>query len=230
MDHSEVVRLKAIERYILGELPPNQREEFEEHYFDCPECAEEVKALATFVTAGRMITEEDLVAKTAPQVSWEQPREWFAWLRPVIAVPAITALAAVVVFQSAVTIPALKKQSAAGSVGDVYQSSFRVQGSTRGESVSTVAIRGDQSFALDFDFTPAGNFESYTGTLVDAAGLTVLKFNVRGEDANKELHLVIPAGKVSSGKYELIFAGNNGTTTGPVDEVQHLSFLVQVQP
>jgi len=34
MDHSEVVRLKVVEKYILGELTADLREQFEEHYFD----------------------------------------------------------------------------------------------------------------------------------------------------------------------------------------------------
>ena len=35
MDHSEAVQLMATERYLLGELSPDQREAFEEHFFEC---------------------------------------------------------------------------------------------------------------------------------------------------------------------------------------------------
>jgi len=49
MDHNEALRLHAVEKYALGELPPSLRNEFEEHYFECEECAEDVKAAAEFV-------------------------------------------------------------------------------------------------------------------------------------------------------------------------------------
>jgi len=48
MDHSEALRLQAAERYVLGELSPELREQYEEHYFTCEECASDVKASAVF--------------------------------------------------------------------------------------------------------------------------------------------------------------------------------------
>jgi hypothetical protein len=231
MDHSEVVRLKVVEKYILGELTADLREQFEEHYFDCPECAAEVKALATFAAASRMISEEDLVANAELRERAKQRRGWFSWLRPVIAAPAIVALAAIVVFESVVTIPALKRQRTPEQTVQVYESSFRVQGTTRGENTSTVTVHSNQSFGLDFDFTPAQSFENYKGMLVDPAGQAVLSFDIKGEEANKELHLVIPADKVHSGKYDLIFIGDGMmNASSKNDQVQHVSFVVQVQP
>src|SRR3974377_2482229 len=38
MDHETADRLQTTERYILGELSPAEREEFEEHLFDCSRC------------------------------------------------------------------------------------------------------------------------------------------------------------------------------------------------
>jgi len=49
MDHNEAVRMHAAEKYILGELSPVLREEYEEHFFACVACALEVKAAAAFV-------------------------------------------------------------------------------------------------------------------------------------------------------------------------------------
>ena len=34
MDHDEAIQLQAAVKYVLGELSPVQREEYEEHYFD----------------------------------------------------------------------------------------------------------------------------------------------------------------------------------------------------
>jgi Putative zinc-finger len=230
MDHSEAVRLKAAENYILGELPPDLREQFEEHYFDCTECAADVRALTAFVTATRMLGEEQSAAKAVREQSASH-RTWFAWLRPVIAVPAMAALVALVVFQNAVTIPGLKREASAEQSAQVFVSSYHLQGTTRGENSSVVTLRSNEGFALDFDFTPTQTFESYDGSLVDDTGRAVTRFRVSGEQVNRELHLVIPAGKVHAGKYNLVFLGSNGTenTESSRTEVQRFSFVVEVQ-
>ena len=49
MDHSDAVRLKATERYLLNELDPEQLDQFEEHLFDCTDCALDVRAAAMLV-------------------------------------------------------------------------------------------------------------------------------------------------------------------------------------
>ena len=90
MDHSEATKIKAVEKYILGELPSELREQFEEHYVDCPECASDVRALARFRTVGRLLLEED-PAGGVPSTERRRPLGWQNWLRPVFAAPAIVA-------------------------------------------------------------------------------------------------------------------------------------------
>jgi hypothetical protein len=47
MDHLQAVNTLAIERYLLEEMPQEERESFEEHFFSCAECAEDARAAAT---------------------------------------------------------------------------------------------------------------------------------------------------------------------------------------
>ena len=232
MDHSDVVRLQAVEKYVLGELSADLREQFEEHYFDCSECAQDVKSLATFVTASRAILAERERSTAAAPAKGPERGDWFRWLRPAIALPAMAALALVIIFQNVVTIPALKQHNGVTSEAEIFSRSYRLQGATRGETASTVAIAPQESFALDLDFTPAVAYESYTGKLVDGSGSTVMSFGVGGEMANKEVHLVIPGGKVRAGEYELIFLGrSNGPSKDEQSrEVQRISFVVENRP
>ncbi len=58
MDHTAVVRQKMTERYLLDELDPEVRDEFEEHYFDCPECALDIRAGAQFVAHSKTVLAE----------------------------------------------------------------------------------------------------------------------------------------------------------------------------
>ena len=231
MNHEEAVLLKAPERYILGELSPEDREQFEEHYFDCLECASDIRALARFRNVSRLVMEEDPLAGV-PATEPRPQRAWLAWLRPAFAVPAITLLAAIVVFQATVTIPALKERAKGQGVGQVYESSFRVQGNTRGEHTSKVSVRPEESFALDFDFTPSRKFTSYKGVVIDASGAAIETFDIAGEEANKELHLVIRGAKLRAGNYDLLFSGMNGASRPDpkADEVQRISFTVEIHP
>jgi hypothetical protein len=60
----------------------------------------------------------------------------------------------------------------------------------------------------------------------------VFAFELEGEAANKELHLVIPGGMVKPGNYMLTFAGENGGTDSGLggEQVQRLSFAVEFRP
>jgi hypothetical protein len=231
MDHSDVVRLQAVEKYVLGELSAELRDQFEEHYFDCSECAQDVKTLATFMTASRAILAERERSTAAELGKGPERGDWFAWLRPAIALPAMAALALVIVFQNVVTIPALKQHQGTSEAG-VFATSYRLQGATRGDTASRVAIAPEQSFALDFDFTPAVPYQSYIGKLVDKSGGTVVSFAVGGEMANREVHLVIPGGKVRAGEYQLIFLGRSNLPSKDEQsrEVQRISFVVENRP
>ena len=53
MDHNQATQLTAVEKYLLDELPPEVRDEFEEHFFDCQECATDLRATAGFIDAAK---------------------------------------------------------------------------------------------------------------------------------------------------------------------------------
>lgn len=230
MDHLDAVRLQAAEKYVLGELSPELREQFEEHYSDCSECAKDLKALTTFVTASRIVFgEKGLPSPIPSREALPQRTGWFNWLRPAIAAPAIAALAAIIVFQNTVTIPSVKKHVALQGAVEVYESTYRLQGATRGGNMTKVTVRPGESFALDFDFTPAQVFSLYRGNLVDSSGHSVMTFGLTGEQSNKELHLFVPAGMVRAGNYELVVAGDAGTPRpgSQNSEVLRIPFVVE---
>jgi hypothetical protein len=233
MDHLEAVSLHVTEKYVLGELTPDLREQFEEHYFDCAECARNVQALATFVTASRMVLEEKEISSKAPsRLERAERSDWLRWLRPAIALPAIAILVAMVVYQKAVTISSVRESSATQGIAQVYESSYRLQGATRGGNPASVRVRSNESFGLDFDFTPAQVSPNYKGNLVDSSGRTVLPFRLTAEETNKEIHLVIPGGIVHAGKYDLVVTGNSSVTNqSPKEsEVLRIPFIVTTEP
>jgi anti-sigma factor RsiW len=58
MTHFEAIEGRLAEGYLLGELTAEQREQYEEHYFGCAECAEEVRWGAVFLANVRRISGE----------------------------------------------------------------------------------------------------------------------------------------------------------------------------
>jgi len=226
MDHSEVVQGKLAERYVLGELSPEAREQFEEHCFECLECASDLKVLSEFVAASRAVLQEEAAAKNkSRERSSDRPRGAF-WLRPAFTVPAMAALAAVVIFQA--VGPNLKTAPRNRSVAQVYDASYRIQGATRGDNAARVAVVPNENFALDFDFTPNRECPRYKGSLIDSTGIVVLTFEIPAGETNKELHLVVPGGLVRPGAYQLVFVGQNSANDANVQdaEVQRLSFAI----
>ena len=205
MDHGEAIRLGSTKKYVLGELPQSLCDEFEEHYFECQECALDLKAAAAFVDNAREVLRED-VAKAVAKVP-DPLRGRFPWFWLAVAVPAFAALLLVIAYQNAVTIPRIQEQ-AAHTGGQLFTSSFFLQmASMSGGEEAKVQVHPNESFALKFEFAPAGTFDSYLCQLQDEGGRSLLQLSIPGTSINKEAQLVIPGGRVKPGKHSVVFTG-----------------------
>ena len=117
MDHAEAETGFAVEQYLLGQLSEPEQDRFEEHFFSCHTCAEDVKAGTVFLANLRSVfAEEALPArKPAPIRKWWQ----FTWLEqsfvPAAALAACGAFACIIGYQNAVQIPGLRAQVQDGS-------------------------------------------------------------------------------------------------------------------
>src|SRR5271165_1116124 len=107
MDHEMAVKSQACEKYLLGELSPELRDAYEEHYFACAECAMQLRTAAELVGAGREILAQAPISTRPPAVP--APAGWFGWLRPAFAVPVFAALLLLIGYQNFVTIPHWKQ-------------------------------------------------------------------------------------------------------------------------
>jgi hypothetical protein len=230
MDHSDAVRLEAAEKYVLGELSPTQREEYEEHYFDCGLCALDVRAVAAFADTAREVLRRD--AERDFRESKAATRGgWFRWLRPAFAVPAMAVLLLVVGYQNFVTIPAARQEAADGAA-QVFASPFSLQmANVRGGEEVKIQMHSNESLPLKFDFTPGKIFDQYICQIQDETGHSLFQVKVPGTLANKEVNMVVPAGSVKTGKYALVFAGASTASKPPSrEEVLRLSFSVEILP
>ena len=226
MDHLEAKRLHAAEKYVLGELPADQRDAYEEHYFDCAECAEDVKATLTFITAGREVFREE-PAPVAPKELAPRSR-WTSWFRPMIAIPAMAVLLLAIGYYSRTSKPQIGVITAPGQT-ILSSPSFGLRGGDRLENEKTVVqVHGNDSLQLHFDFVPSQvqNFSSYTGELRDSASRALLQFDIPPDRVNKEVNLIVPSGLLRPGDYTLTVFGRDSSSAAKIS-VAKFSFAVQ---
>jgi len=231
MDHNQAIQLQAAVKYVLGELSQVQREEYEEHYFDCAECAVDLQALATFADTTREVLRQEkanvLAAEPVPARGG-----WLRWLQPVTAVPVFAALLLVIGYQSFIAIPQAKKEATPGASLFLFNS-YPLRGvNTAGEEGRTLSIQPDEAFFLNFDFVPTRSFDSYIGQLEDANGRVLLRSKIAGGNANQEAHLPVAAGTLHPGKYVLAFYGDpdGGGKINPQNDAGRLPFTVEFRP
>jgi Putative zinc-finger len=116
MDHDQARASGAPERYLLGEMSEPDRFAFEEHYFQCQECADEVRIGAALARGVQSVGREDAAARLRPKVIRAETggSRRLRWLSPAALAPMAAAamLACVVGYQSLVVIPRLQDTEA----------------------------------------------------------------------------------------------------------------------
>jgi hypothetical protein len=233
MEHSDAIRLRAAERYVLGELSSQLRDEYEEHYFACQECAMELKATVAFVDGSRIaLCAGNLVASRKPSAV-PAVGGWFRWLRPAFALPAFVALLLFVGYQNILTIPGLRQAASRAGTAKVVKSFSLLGAGARGEASLTVSVHPDEDFGLDFDIPPGNSTAGYACQIQDEAGRSkVSPLHVSGEEANRTVHVNIPGGSLPPARYNLVISSDRAlnTRTGRPDEVARLSFVVEFLP
>lgn len=68
MDHETALKLQAAERYAQGELPGQERDAFEEHFFSCEECAEEVRWEQMFSANAKAVFQDQETRKVSVEL------------------------------------------------------------------------------------------------------------------------------------------------------------------
>src|SRR5450755_1138071 len=75
--------MHAVERYMLGDLSVSEVEEYERHFFDCPQCSEELRALTVFQENARAVfAEQDLIPVPASVTVPKSAASWWHGFSP----------------------------------------------------------------------------------------------------------------------------------------------------
>jgi hypothetical protein len=209
MRHSEAVEQMAAERYLLDELTPDAREAFEEHMFDCQDCALDLRAGAVFVDEAKAQLPEiatSSVASAKSGSSSSKPSLWQSWWRPAFVAPAFATILLVLIFQNLVTIPALRTASTQPRLVPLAP----LRPATRGGNHLTLTADRAHGLALPIDLpvepgmTPAASFSF---DLRDPQGKVVWTASIpaAAQDSaeDQSFSIVIPGGMLRNGAYSL---------------------------
>jgi hypothetical protein len=218
MDHNEATQQMAAERYLLGELTPALRDAFEEHAFDCPVCAIDLRAGAAFIGVAKVelpkisepstaLPKSEIIRPTKKRIDWQ------SWLRPAFAMPAFAALLALVAYQNLDTIPSLRKAASEPSV--LPSTAFHA--GTRGAAHASVEADRTKGAALSIGLPQESGYASFAFNLYDPQGKQLWTRTVAasrsGSDGDGAISLVLPPSGLTQGSYSLAIIGIDGTGT-----------------
>ena len=220
MDHDLAVKSQACEKYLLGELSPDLRDAYEEHYFSCAECAAQLRMAAEIVGAGQRIFAQTPAPAVARPV--HESGGWLRWFRPAIAIPLLATLLLVVGYQNLVLIPQLK-ESRAPRVLPMFS---LISANTRGETVPAFTTQPNQLVGLYVDVPADAAYSTYQIALVDPWGKTTPVRSLSYAEAQKTQVVVVNPGKIS-GKYILVISGQtNSQLASPPAELARIQFTI----
>ncbi len=195
MTHEEAVMTMASERYLLDEMADTERDAFEEHYFTCPECAEEVRSGERMRVRVRDVCAADAARWKAP-VPFVPRRAASVWRAPTILLPwaAAAVLLIAVGYQSLVVMPHLRGLNATQALATIT-----LRPASRGE-VPVVALQPGSAFvplSLEINADPGVDRLAYT--VQDDRGTTLASGETARPVPGTSLLLLVPAHDLTPG-------------------------------
>jgi len=198
MEHELAVNSQAVERYFLGEMTPEEKEDFEAHYFVCDLCAADVKAASIFIENSKSVFQER-------QFGAKKSSSWLGWLRPMLSYsPAYAALAMVCLigagYERFRVVPALKAPQSLGP-GVILEGNTRSALPKMHEGDSTV-------FHMPWDRGGPAYVELRKDAHVISSG------PVKAPPHDQPLDVYIP-GELEPGRYSLVVRALDSGRPGP---------------
>ena len=196
MNHEEAIRIMGTEQYLLNELSPELRDQFEEHFFECVQCANDVRAGAVFIEQAKAgFAAEAVTPPREVSVAVASRPSWWAWLRPALAVPVMALLVAVIVYQN---------WPSRGNP-QVLQAAYVNIGS-RG-SVPSISAGKGQGFLLRVTVPPDQSYSSYSADIHAPDGKRSWSLSLPTSTGQDSYFIQLPAGSYNDGVYSVAIRG-----------------------
>ncbi|MHB1793976.1 MAG: anti-sigma factor family protein [Acidobacteriaceae bacterium] len=228
MNHHDATQTMALEKYVLSELTPELRAEFEEHYFECAECAMDLRATTAFLDAAKAEFKTASAIKRLP-VAVPKTRGPWPW-RPAFIMPALAACLLLIAYQNAVVVPQLHQKIAQFNSPEVVPSVPLVGGDSRGGQIPMIAVPPAHPFLLLLDIPTQDRFSSYTCSLYSPTGQLAWMIQVPAHEAKDTISITVPTADRMDGRYSLDVQGNAGPSNpGSSVDVARYSFVLKTR-
>jgi hypothetical protein len=206
MEHDEAVRSEAAERYASQELSPAEREAFEEHFFDCQECADAVRAELAFAANLRAVLRESSAERQQSPAGTSYPvRPW----KRLQAHPAM-ALSFAANFVMAAGLGYVLWTGAQKVAPPRLAAAYFAPGPAKGAETVHAIAAGETIYQVRFDILDQGN-TSYRYEILDAAGRRESSASLKAPPSdNDSLNLQIPVENLPGGVHTLSVRGEPG--------------------
>jgi hypothetical protein len=221
MDHQQATQLMAVEKYLLRELTPEVRDQFEEHFFDCQECATDLGATVAFMEAAKGEFRQSPIPK--PAVAPKR-KPGLALLRPVIAWSALAASLLVITYQNVFVYPHFKSEIAELKAPEILPSLSLVNGNSRSGQVPEVTVAAGHPFLMLLDIPTQDRYSSYTCLLYSPSGSLVWRMDVPPQLAKDTVSMSVPSAGRPPGEYTLAL---QGTMDGVAADLQRYRFTLK---
>jgi len=225
MEHERAVQSLAVESYLLGEMTPGERDAFEEHYFECGICAEDVRSASQFLEDMKGVLGAAPRPSAVPMPSREardRRSSWWNWLQPQFAAALVAVFGIVAAVETFSTIPGLKHQVSEISAPRALRSRV-LKPQTRGASTVLSLKRGEPALltldGLDLP-PPAANRLQFIVKSNDDRD--VLSFSGEYPGADEPVIVSFPNLDLPAGSY-VLHVGTT-STTGTVSELGRYPF------
>jgi hypothetical protein len=207
MDHDTAVQLEAPERYFLGELNGGDRDAFEEHFFMCPECAEDVRALQVFAANAKAVFREP----TVPAGILASNR--YFWVSAALNCCLLLGLGYTVL---GVT-PQIKRELAEAQAPQFVQDVPVLAVARGGESLREIALSTQR---VVFSFYLREPYRSISYELSAESGPVLPRRSLPSPplEDSAESHFSISTAGLKAGVYEIRFWGNTGSGEMPIGQ------------
>jgi hypothetical protein len=211
MTHQQALDTMAAERYLLDEMTEIEKHAFEEHFFGCNDCADEVRLGERVRVEVRSLQESGFGTRDGKgddSKTLERSRDSNViefdkrpvWRRPSLLLPwaAAASIALAAGYQSLVVVPGLRQAVSPQSLSPVM-----LREATRG-SLPVVTVSSGQRFVTLGVDVMTRSTQDIAYDLRDATGNTILSGRTSPPPSGIPLLLLLPADELGPGRHALI--------------------------